>query len=182
MFQGPSAEFERFVGEAGPALLRFAHVLTLDRFGAEDLTQDTLIRVGMAWSRVRPDGNPVAYSRRTMVNLFLNGRRRAREAPRGSASEVADTAPRSAPAPGADPAVDRVDDAHLVRDLLLRLPEGQRAAIVLRYLLDLDDAEISGWLGCSEATVRSQISRGLAALRRDQNLRARTEESDHGPR
>jgi RNA polymerase sigma factor (sigma-70 family) len=45
------------------------------------------------------------------------------------------------------------------------LPARQRAAIVLRYFADLDDAAVADALGCSIATVRSQISRALAQLR-----------------
>ncbi|MDQ1465120.1 MAG: hypothetical protein QOC73_2061 [Actinomycetota bacterium] len=169
-------DFEEFVSEAGRGLLRFAHVLTLERFSAEDLTQDTLVRVGLAWSRVRPDGNPVAYSRKTMVNLFLNGRRRARELPSGSASDVADTTPSRAST--TDPAMNQVDDAQLVRELLRRLSPKQRSAVALRYLLDLPDSEIAAWLGCSEPTVRSQISRGLATMRREPNVGATTSTRD----
>jgi RNA polymerase sigma factor (sigma-70 family) len=49
----------------------------------------------------------------------------------------------------------------IVRDL----PPKQRAAIVLRYYADYPDSDIAEALGCSEATVRSQISRALSSLR-----------------
>jgi RNA polymerase sigma factor (sigma-70 family) len=52
----------------------------------------------------------------------------------------------------------------LVR-LLLRLPPGQRAAIVLRYWEDLSEAQAAEVLGCSASTVRSATSRGLHRLR-----------------
>jgi hypothetical protein len=52
----------------------------------------------------------------------------------------------------------------LVR-LLLRLPPGQRAAIVLRYWEDLSEAQAAEVLGCSPGTVRSATSRGLRRLR-----------------
>ncbi|GAA0598911.1 hypothetical protein HPO96_21545 [Kribbella sandramycini] len=45
------------------------------------------------------------------------------------------------------------------------LPTKQRAAVVLRYYEDLPDADIAVILGCSPATVRSQIHRALASLR-----------------
>jgi RNA polymerase sigma factor (sigma-70 family) len=49
--------------------------------------------------------------------------------------------------------------------LLRTLPDRQRAALVLRYYHDLPDAEIGAALHCRAGTVRSLISRGLAALR-----------------
>jgi DNA-directed RNA polymerase specialized sigma24 family protein len=47
----------------------------------------------------------------------------------------------------------------------LSLPAKQRAAIVLRYYEDLPETRIAEALRCRPATVRSLISRGLAALR-----------------
>ena len=46
-----------------------------------------------------------------------------------------------------------------------RLPARQRAALVLRYYEDIPDTQIAHLLRCRTATVRSLISRGLAALR-----------------
>jgi DNA-directed RNA polymerase specialized sigma24 family protein len=58
--------------------------------------------------------------------------------------------------------------------LLAGLGRQQRAAIVLRFYEDRDDEEIASVLGCAPVTVRSYISRGLAALR----VRVRAEETD----
>jgi RNA polymerase sigma factor (sigma-70 family) len=59
----------------------------------------------------------------------------------------------------------RFDDRDELWTLLRTLPERQRAALVLRYFHDLPDEDIAVALGCREGTVRSLISRGLAALR-----------------
>jgi len=48
---------------------------------------------------------------------------------------------------------------------LLDLPHGQRAAVVLRYWLDLTETETAAVLGCSVGNVKSQSSRALAKLR-----------------
>ena len=45
------------------------------------------------------------------------------------------------------------------------LPYGQRAAVVLRYWLDLTETETAAVLGCSVGNVKSQASRALAKLR-----------------
>jgi RNA polymerase sigma-70 factor (sigma-E family) len=151
--RGPG--FESFLRQSAAGLLRLGNALTLDRAAAEDLAQETLIRVGLAWSRVRKDGNPVGYAQRTMVNLFLNERRRRRPVPVADIPEHARE----------DTALTSVDDAAHVRQLLAGLPPQQRAAIALRYLADLPDDEIGTAIGCSAATVRSHLSRGLATLR-----------------
>ncbi|MEV6814012.1 SigE family RNA polymerase sigma factor [Micromonospora sp. NPDC051296] len=154
-FPSRGSGFESFLRESGAGLLRFAHVLTLDRAAAEDLTQETLIRVGLAWSRLRDDGNPVGYAQRTMVNVFLNERRRRKAIP-------VERVPESA---REDPELAAVDSAAVIRQILGSLPPKQRAAIAMRYLADLPDHQIGQLLGCTEATVRSQMSRGLSTLR-----------------
>ncbi|WP_433533174.1 SigE family RNA polymerase sigma factor [Micromonospora sp. CA-263727] len=154
-FPSRGSGFEPFVRESGAGLLRFAHVLTLDRAAAEDLTQETLIRVGLAWSRLRKDGNPVGYAQRTMVNVFLNERRRRRAIP-------VERVPESA---WEDAGLAAVDSTAVIRQILGSLPPKQRAAIAMRYLADLPDQQIGELLGCTAATVRSQMSRGLSTLR-----------------
>ena len=47
----------------------------------------------------------------------------------------------------------------------LALPEAQRVAVVLRYYEQLEYAEIAALTGVAEGSVRSRVSRGLAALR-----------------
>ena len=152
---GNGSAFEDFVRAAGPGLLRLGHVLTLDRPAAEDLAQETLIRVGLAWSRVRADGNPTGYAQRTMVNVFLNQRRRRGEIPVGDPPE----------SPAEDRGLAAVESAAGIRELLARLPARQRAAVAMRYVVDMADEQIAEVLRCSPQTVRSQISRGLATLR-----------------
>jgi RNA polymerase sigma factor (sigma-70 family) len=49
---------------------------------------------------------------------------------------------------------------------LRRLPDRQREVLVLRFYLDLSEAEIAGQMGIRPGTVRSTTSRALAALAR----------------
>ena len=68
-----------------------------------------------------------------------------------------------------------VDLRDELRGALERLTRRQRAAIVLRYYLDLSDTQAAAELDCSVTTVRSHISRGLAALRINLNDTAGSE-------
>ena len=68
-------------------------------------------------------------------------------------------------APSAHDAYQQVDDRERLMEALRGLAPRQRAAVVLRYFCDLDDATIADLLNCSPATVRSQVSRALARLR-----------------
>ncbi|MEV8441188.1 SigE family RNA polymerase sigma factor [Actinosynnema sp. NPDC051121] len=152
-------EFGEYVVGRRPALVRFATVLTCQAWLAEDIVSDVLGRAFERWDRISAMAEPHAYVRRMVVNEYLSWRRRlARTSPR------AEIDPDAAPiGDGADERAQR--DAMIHR--LARLPRRQRAAVVLRYYAGLTDAEIAGELGCRVTTVRSQISRALAALRVD---------------
>jgi RNA polymerase sigma factor (sigma-70 family) len=52
-------------------------------------------------------------------------------------------------------------------DALATLNDRQRAAIVLRFYVDLPEADIAAVLGCRPATVRSSVHRALAKLRKE---------------
>jgi RNA polymerase sigma factor (sigma-70 family) len=58
-----------------------------------------------------------------------------------------------------------VEDRDELDAALARLPPGQRAVLVLRYYADLSVEDTAAALGCSSGNVKSQASRGLAALR-----------------
>lgn len=161
-------QFEEFAKAAGPGLVRFGYVLTGRCADAEDLAQETLVRVGLAWGRVRRGADPTPYARRTLLNLYLNDRRRVRREVLQPDSGV-NLPPVAAPEPAPLAAV---------LALLDRLPPGQRAAIAMRYVLDLADETIADELGCSTSTVRSQVARGLATLRTAPSADATMEGSD----
>lgn len=151
------ARLEEFLAERGEPLLHAAILLTGSREAGEDLLQTALERT---WRRRRTiDGDPEGYLRRTIYNLAADGWRRrdrwrARLALLRSAHDGIE--------PDRNVQVDQRDE--LVR-LLLRLPPGQRAAIVLRYWEDLTEAEAAEVLGCSPSTVSSAVARGLRRLR-----------------
>src|SRR3954469_10605149 len=72
-----SVEFAEFVRGNTAALLRTAYLLTGSSPAAEDLVQDTLVRLYPQWRRVESADVPLAYVRRAMTNAWLNQRRRA---------------------------------------------------------------------------------------------------------
>lgn len=131
-----------------------ARLLTAgDAHDAEDLVQTALVRVYLSWGRVRTD--PMAYARRTLVNCFIDHRRK----PVVRRERVTDDVPDSAAAPPPEAL-----DPELVA-ALAELPPGMRAAVVLRHVHDLSVDEVAGLLGCEPGTVKSQTARGLEKLR-----------------
>jgi RNA polymerase sigma-70 factor (sigma-E family) len=153
---GRRDDFAGFVSADATRLMRIAYLLTGDREAAEDLLQETLERVYVAWPRV---DNPFAYARAALASRAASrwrDRARRREAPLTEAADVAH-------ARGDDS--ERIAQRDELVRALTRLGPRQRAAVVLRYLEDLSEAETAAALGCSVGTVKSQTSRALARLR-----------------
>ncbi|MER7893715.1 SigE family RNA polymerase sigma factor [Micromonospora sp. NPDC094482] len=143
-----------FVEVAWQRHIRLAMLLTGDRWRAEELLQDSLVKVYERWRRLSRLDDLHAYLRRALVNNHTsNWRRRRRE------SLVADVPDRVAPAGDLGP------DAVVVRRALMSLPAKQRAVVVLRHYEDLTEREVARVLGCSVGTVKSQNARALDKLR-----------------
>jgi len=148
-------EFTEFFAARAPALRRTAYVVVRDWHVAEDLTQQALAKLYVAWPRVREDTR-MAYARRVVVNECLSHLRRHRpETP-------TETLP--------DRAVDAPDPGTDLGETLASLPPRQRAIIALRFLDDLSVTEVGRLLGIADGTVKSQTNRALETLRRHHDL------------
>ena len=157
---GLAPEFEAFVTTRGPALLRFAFMLTRDAGLAEDLVQEALIRAHRRWPRLSQMDGPEAYVRRIVVNQMLSWRRRR------ASGEV----PGTVPDLGHPDATDALAERDLVWRVIGELPARQRAVLVLRYYEALPDREIALVLDCAEGTVRSLAARAFETLRHHPQL------------
>jgi len=154
--------FDEFVAGRGPALLRFAYLLSGNHGLAEDLVQGALVKAHRRWAGSPAADHPQAYVRRIITNDFTSWRRRA-------ASRVG-----VGPVPDASygDTADAVADRDLMWRALAGLPRRQRAVLVLRYYEHQSNAQIAAVLGCAESSVRSLASRAFAALRRDPEIAA----------
>jgi RNA polymerase sigma-70 factor (sigma-E family) len=151
-------EFRDFMRGRWPAMVRLAYGLTGDLGHAEDVAQAAFARAYASWGRVARTGDPDAYLRRIVVN---ENRRRFRK------RRVAEDLPGTLPEQGIPDAADDFDERAALRAALGRLGPRQRAVVVLRFWMDMSEAETARALNCSVGTVKSQASRALAALRRD---------------
>lgn len=146
--------FSDFVRRRGDALTRTARLLIPDRGDAEDAVQTALLRLTRHW----PVSSPDAYVRQTLVNLARDRGRRRHLMP--------EPAP---PREGWLASLPDHADAHasqaFLEDLLRRVPERQRSAVVLRVIEGLTEADTAKAMSCSAGTVKSNLSRGLARLR-----------------
>jgi RNA polymerase sigma-70 factor (sigma-E family) len=154
-------QFRQYVHSKRGKLLRTATFLASgDGHAAEDLVQTALMRLYVAWPRVRPD-TVDAYARRSMLNALIDNRRRPFARHEDSHAELPEVAVHDQLP--SEPL--SIDAETAVFAALADLPPRMRAAVVLRHLCELSVTETADALNCSEGTVKSQTARGLAHLR-----------------
>ena len=154
-------DFDEFADAMWARLVRAAVLLGADRHAAEDLAQVTLAQCYASWSRVSRADDVHAYVHRMLINAHASSRRRRWWGEQPAAD------PPDQVVPGPE---DAVLDHHGLRAALGRLPLGQRQVVVLRYFVDLTEAQTADVLHVSRGTVKSRASRALTALAADPAL------------
>ena len=151
------AALERFCRDEHGRLVRWLTLHVGDQSVAEELAQDAVARVCQHWSRVEHMANRRAWLNRVAFNLATSWFRR-RAAERRARW-------RHGPTGTALPAVDSATVV-AVRQAIIRLPERQRSALVLRHLADLPVAEVAEVMGCAPGTVKALTHQAATTLRR----------------
>ncbi|WP_221200221.1 SigE family RNA polymerase sigma factor [Nocardioides soli] len=149
--------FEEFYAAHASRMVKVAYSIVRDKHAAEDVVQAAFVKAFAAWWRVRRADDPVAYTRRIVVNTALAHLRKPARRFEHSRAEVPDR-------PAAQPDVMGTGPGE-VWDLLGQLPPRRRAIVVLRYFEGLSEREIADVLGCRPGTVKSQASAALRTLR-----------------
>jgi RNA polymerase sigma-70 factor (sigma-E family) len=144
-----------------PSLLGTARLLLDDPSHAEEVVQEAFVRVRLSWWRIREPERAAGYLRSTVANLARTGvRRRAL----GRIREPQHARGNRATAPAAEDTAVLNDEHRLVAEALAHLPRRQRECIVLRYYLELSEAEIGRTLGITPGSVKTHAHRALTAL------------------
>ncbi|OKI42183.1 SigE family RNA polymerase sigma factor [Micromonospora sp. CB01531] len=145
--------FDEFYRGSRQRLLGFVYVLTGNVAEAQDAVQEAYIRAWQRWSTVSGYDDPEAWVRvvasRIAVSRWRSLRSRARAYLRHGVEESV-----------APPSADTVEVVAALR----QLPEEQRTAIALYYLLGMPVAEVARETAAPVGTVKARLSRGRAAL------------------
>jgi RNA polymerase sigma-70 factor (sigma-E family) len=142
------AAFTEFVRGRWSTLVRLGYGLTGDQRLAENLARAALAKAYASWPRLLRAGSPDVYVRRKILNASHGTFRWRRACAPGTCGQ----------------------DRSALVTALLRLPAGQRSVVLLRYWMDMSEAEVAEALGCSVGSVKSQASRALSKLRVGENL------------
>jgi RNA polymerase sigma-70 factor (sigma-E family) len=145
-----------FVADRSASMFRMAYLVIGDYQLAEDLLQESLVKVYVAWPRLNDVAKAEAYTRRIIVTTAISWRRRRSFGERPTGELPEGIAP--------DQAERVTGRAELWHELRL-LPPRQRAAVVLRFCDDLSEAQTAELMGCSVGTVKRQVSIALGKLR-----------------
>ncbi|NWF26726.1 SigE family RNA polymerase sigma factor [Streptomyces sp. PKU-EA00015] len=160
----PYTSFSSYVRARGPVLLRTARSLTANPSDAEDLLQTALTKTYVAWDRIEDHRALDGYVRRALLNTRTSQWRK-----RKVDEFVCDELPEQETVAATDPAEQQVLHDAMWR-AVMKLPDRQRAMVVLRYYEDLSEAQTAEVLGVSIGTVKSAVSRALGKLRDDPEL------------
>jgi RNA polymerase sigma-70 factor (sigma-E family) len=141
------------------SLVRLASLLVSDRESAEEVVQDAFVRLHLRWRGLRDVDKAPAYLRSAVLNgarsLLRKRKVRDRHAERR-------TVVLSEPAAEFG-ALDGADHDRMVAALRQLAPR-QREALVLRYYLDLSEADMADAMGVSAGSVKTHLHRGLATM------------------
>ena len=160
----PRGRLEALYVRHAPDGIRLAFLLTGDMALAEDLVQEAFLRFVGRLGYLRCPDAFVPYLRRTLVNLSRSHFRR-RKVERAYVQNTGVMTERPVA-----PENELDEDVH---EALLRLPERQRAAMILRFYEDLTDGQTAEIMRCRPGTVRSLVSRGMKTLRSELGVEAR---------
>lgn len=150
------AAFEAYFAARSDVMRGTAYLLCGDWHRAEDLVQQTFTKIYQVWRRIQRQDAMDNYTRQTLIRTFLSERRRG-----WFRYESVGVPPADPPTASAGPTEERL----MLLEALVKVPPRQRAVLVLRYWEDQSVEQTAELLDCSTGTVKSQASRGLAALR-----------------
>ena len=147
--------------EHAVGFIRLAVVMLGDRAAAEDVVQDAFCGLYRRWAHLTDPGKALGYLRSSILNGCRSELRRRIRTERRTSRE-----PFPADAASAEVAALIGEDHREVLAALRLLPDRQREALVLRFYLDLSEAETAASMGIRAGTVKSTTSRALGALAR----------------
>lgn len=155
---GTGRDVAAFCAELHPRLVGALSLRTGSRALAEELAQETFVRVWERWPTVQAMDSPEAWAFRVALNLASSRFRRLGAERRARARLEARPVEHASLDTGGP-------ERALVRDAIAALPPRQRNVVILRYFSDLSIAETAQVMGCAEGTVKSLTSKAVDALR-----------------
>jgi RNA polymerase sigma-70 factor (ECF subfamily) len=167
--RGDIGGLEALVRKYQVQAVRTAYLIIRDRALAEDIVQTAFLRAYERIGQFDAGRSFGPWFLRSVVNDALKAvAHRKHQVSLKASSEGEETSLADLladPAPGPDDLVEAAEIRRIVWDALGKLPPAQRAAIVLRYYLDLSGAEMADELACPPGTVKWRLHAARKRLR-----------------
>jgi RNA polymerase sigma-70 factor (ECF subfamily) len=165
---GDETAFDALFARWSGRLLRFVDRMVHDTAAAEELVQETFLRLYRARERYEPEARFSTWLYTIATRLALNEMRRPRHQHPHASTDETDEAGLALVLPGDAPRADDVAHARAVgaevEGALAGLPERQRAALWLAAVEGLSYAEIAATLATTEKSVKALVHRARTAL------------------
>jgi RNA polymerase sigma-70 factor (ECF subfamily) len=158
--RGEREAFDRLVERYQRDVYRLCYRFVNNHEDANDMAQEAFLKAFRAIGRFRGDSSFSTWIYRIAVNTCLN----FRASRRPESQELPETIPDSAAR--ADEHMEHAEQSRRVRDAVTRLPEKQRATLILKVYHELTHEEVAGILGSTVGTVKANLFHALANLRR----------------
>lgn len=157
---GEREAFDRLVERYQREVYRLCYRFSNDHHDANDLAQEAFVRAYRALPRFRGDSAFSTWLYRIAVNVCLS----FRAARRPASLELPEALPDARPS--AAEAVHRAETRARVLAAVERLPQKQRATVILKVYQELTHEEVARVLGTTVGTVKANLFHALANLRR----------------
>lgn len=158
--RGEREAFDRLVERYQRDVYRLCYRYVNNHDDANDMAQEVFLRAYRALGRFRGESSFSTWLYRIAVNTCLN----FRAARRPVGNELPEQLPNGSP--GAQEELEAEERSRRVREAVSRLPEKQRATVILKVYHDLTHEEVAGILGASVGTVKANLFHALGNLRK----------------
>jgi RNA polymerase sigma-70 factor (ECF subfamily) len=166
--EGDHASFDLLLEKYRRPVIHFLYRMVQDHAVAEELGQEVFLRVYRSRSTYEPAAKFTTWLFRIATHLALNWLRDARrERGQERIDDDGSGAPRDLPdrRPTIEQAMASESRLEEVRSAVAKLPEKQRAAVLMHKYEEMDYMQIAAVLGCSESAVKSLLFRAYETLR-----------------
>ena len=167
--EGDEESFALLLERHRAPVIHFLYRMLQNQAVAEDLAQEVFLRVYRSRSTYEPTAKFTTWLFRIATHLALNWiRDRKKEQGQRSLDEERETGPFELRDPQPNVEQNLLHEAKLrqVRLAIARLPEKQRAAVLMHKYQELEYSQIAGVFGCSESAVKSLLFRAYETLRK----------------
>jgi RNA polymerase sigma-70 factor (ECF subfamily) len=158
--RGEREAFDRLVERYQRDVYRLCYRYVNNHEDANDMAQEVFLKAYRAIGRFRGDSAFSTWLYRIAVNTCLNFRTSRRPEPQELPEALPD------PGAGVSERLESEEASALIRAAVSRLPEKQRATVILKVYHDLTHEEVAGILGSTVGTVKANLFHALGKLRK----------------